>query len=176
MFCSPLRGKIIGLPELLQALAHRRAVGDRVVFTNGCFDLLHSGHVTYLEAACLRGDLLVVGLNSDASVRRLKGPGRPLLTEAERATVLAGLQSVDYVSVFDGDTPLALIEAIRPDVLVKGGDWSLETIVGREVVEAAGGRVTTIPFVAGHSTTDIVERIRNQLRQGKMPGTNVSES
>jgi rfaE bifunctional protein nucleotidyltransferase chain/domain len=134
------------------------------VFTNGCFDLLHPGHVTYLEAARELGDALVVGLNSDASVRRLKGPARPILTEQERATVLSGLRSVDYVVVFDEDTPLALIRRIVPDVLVKGGDWPVEAIVGADVVLAAGGRVSSLPFVEGKSTTGIVERILAGVR------------
>ncbi len=157
-----LSEKTLPLPALLAALEPRRRARERVVFTNGCFDLLHPGHVTYLEAARDLGDLLVVGLNSDASVRRLKGPARPVLPQADRATVLAGLRSVDYVTVFDEDTPLRLIEALLPDVLVKGGDWAVERIVGREAVEAAGGRVATIPFVEGKSTTGIVERVLNR--------------
>ncbi len=155
----PLDEKILGLEALLGQLARRRARGETVVFTNGCFDILHPGHVRYLEAARDLGDLLVVGLNSDASVRRLKGPPRPVCTQEERAVVLAGLRSVDYVVIFDEDTPRALIEAVRPDVLVKGGDWRVEEIVGREAVERAGGRVVTIPVVAGKSTTGILERI-----------------
>ena len=159
MLTPALAEKILGLPKLLEALARRRAQGERVVFTNGCFDLLHPGHVTYLEAARGLGDLLVVGLNSDASVRRLKGPNRPILSQEERAMILAGLRSVDYVAVFEEDTPAELIRAVVPDVLVKGGDWSVESIVGREVVEDAGGRVLSLPFVEGQSTTGIVERI-----------------
>lgn len=155
----PLDDKILDLPRLLDVLEVRRGRGETVVFTNGCFDLLHPGHVVYLEQARDQGDLLVVGLNADAGVRRLKGPSRPILGERERATVLAGLRSVDYVVPFEQDTPLDLIRAVVPDVLVKGGDWPLEAIVGREVVAAAGGRVLAIPFVAGFSTTGIVERI-----------------
>lgn len=154
-----LNRKVLPLSELVTELAPRRADGERVVFTNGCFDLLHPGHVTYLEAARNLGDLLVVGLNSDESVRRLKGPTRPILSQADRSIVLAGLRSVDYVAVFDDDTPLALIEALLPDVLVKGGDWAVDRIVGREAVEAAGGRVAALPFVEGSSTTGIVERV-----------------
>jgi D-beta-D-heptose 7-phosphate kinase/D-beta-D-heptose 1-phosphate adenosyltransferase len=163
-----LHRKILSLPELLAELAPRRRAGERVVFTNGCFDLLHPGHVTYLEAARDLGDLLVVALNSDASVRRLKGPSRPILSQADRATVLAGLRSVDYVVVFEEDTPLALIQALLPDVLVKGGDWAVDRIVGREAVEAAGGRVAALPFVEGRSTTGIVERVLERCgrRQG----------
>lgn len=133
------------------------------MFTNGCFDLLHPGHVTYLEAARDLGDALVVGLNSDASVQRLKGPTRPVLTQDERATVLAGLRSVDYVTIFEEDTPLRLIAALVPEVLVKGGDWPVDAIVGADVVLAAGGEVLSLPFVEGKSTTGIVERV---LRAG----------
>jgi D-glycero-beta-D-manno-heptose 1-phosphate adenylyltransferase len=145
---------------LLAVLAPRRAAGERVVFTNGCFDLLHPGHVRYLGAARALGDVLVLGLNGDASVRRLKGPGRPILTAAERAEVLAGLAAVDHVVVFDEDTPRELIAAIGPDVLVKGADWKLEDIVGRAEVEARGGRVERVSIVPGVSTTELLRRIR----------------
>lgn len=155
----PLAEKILPVPDLVRAVAARRAAGAVVVFTNGCFDLLHPGHVTYLEAARGLGDLLVVGLNADESVRRLKGATRPILPEGDRATILAGLRSVDYVVIFGEDTPLTVIEALVPDVLVKGGDWAVETIVGREVVEAAGGRVLPLGFVPDQSTTGIVERV-----------------
>jgi rfaE bifunctional protein nucleotidyltransferase chain/domain len=155
--------RIVRLADLLRSLSPRRAAGARVAFTNGCFDLLHPGHVTYLEAASRLADVLVVGLNSDASVSRLKGPNRPVLTEKERATVLAGLRSVDYVVVFEEDTPKDLIAALVPDVLVKGGDWPLEEIVGSVTVREAGGRVLTIPYLEGFSTTGIVERV---LRSG----------
>ena len=131
-----------------------------VVFTNGCFDLLHPGHVEYLAQARALGDALVVGLNSDASVRRLNGAGRPLLPEAGRAAMLAGLRSVDAVTLFDEDTPLELIRALLPDVLVKGGDYDLDGIVGRDAVEKAGGDVRVLPFVEGYSTTDILTRLR----------------
>lgn len=137
----------------------RPADGGRLVFTNGCFDIIHPGHVDYLERARSMGACLVVGLNSDASVRRLKGESRPVNDQQSRARVLAALQCVDYVVIFDQDTPLELIRAVRPDVLVKGGDWSVECIVGREIVEAAGGEVLSIPLLAGHSTTATVERI-----------------
>ncbi|GAB4258884.1 D-glycero-beta-D-manno-heptose 1-phosphate adenylyltransferase [Deferrisoma sp.] len=156
---TPIDQKILSAERLVEELAPRRASGETVVFTNGCFDILHPGHVRYLETARALGDCLVVGLNSDASVRRLKGPTRPVCTQEERTTVLAALASVDYVVVFEEDTPLRLIEAVRPDVLVKGGDWAPEAIVGREVVERRGGRVVTIPVVEGKSTTGIVERI-----------------
>jgi D-beta-D-heptose 7-phosphate kinase/D-beta-D-heptose 1-phosphate adenosyltransferase len=146
---------------LLATLAPRRAAGDRIVFTNGCFDLLHPGHVRYLGAARARGDVLVLGLNGDASVRRLKGAGRPILAAPERAEVLAGLAAVDHVIVFDEDTPRELIAAIGPDVLVKGADWALDDIVGRAEVEARGGRVERVDVVPGVSTTELIRRIRS---------------
>ena len=129
-------------------------------FTNGCFDLIHPGHVKYLEDARALGDFLVVGLNSDASVVRLKGPSRPLQDEWARAAVLLGLRSVDAVIRFEDDTPLELIRAVAPDVLIKGGDYTTEGVVGRDLVEARGGRVEIIPFLPGHSSSVIVERIR----------------
>ncbi len=132
----------------------------RLCFTNGCFDLIHPGHVQYLEEARALGDFLVVGLNSDASVARLKGPGRPLQDEAARAAVLLGLRSVDAVVRFDEDTPLELICALQPDVLVKGGDYTPEAVIGREFVEGRGGRLVLIPFLPGHSTSRIEQRIR----------------
>ncbi len=135
----------------------------KLCFTNGCFDLLHPGHVKYLEDARALGDYLVVGLNSDASVARLKGAGRPLQDESARAAVLLGLRSVDAVVRFDEDTPLELIKALQPDILVKGGDYSLDKVVGREAVEANGGRVMIIPFLPGHSTSRIEERVRSGL-------------
>ncbi len=144
-------------------LAHVwRVKGDRIVFTNGCFDLLHPGHVAYLEEAATLGDRLVVGINSDASVRRLgKGADRPLNNEMSRALVVAALRCVDAVVLFEEDTPLELITAIRPDVLAKGGDWKPEQIVGADVVQAHGGSVHSLKFVEGFSTTALVERVRN---------------
>lgn len=130
-----------------------------VVFTNGCFDLLHPGHIRLLEEARTLGDVLVVGLNSDCSLRELKGPGRPLVPEQERAEVLAALEAVDAVTIFDEPTPLQLVAALIPDVLVKGGDWGADEIVGREEVEAAGGRVVRIPLVGGYSTSRIIAKI-----------------
>ena len=132
----------------------------RLVFTNGCFDLLHPGHVTYLHQARLLGDALVVGLNTDASVRRLKGAERPFVDEDARARVLAGLGAVDGVTLFDDDTPAELIAALLPDVLVKGGDYTHDTVVGADAVRAAGGEVRILPFVEGYSTSDLVRRIR----------------
>ena len=146
---------------LERTLAPRRAGGARVVFTNGCFDLLHPGHVRYLAAARALGDVLVVGLNGDASVRRLKGPGRPVLAVEERAEVLAALAVVDHLVVFDDDTPQAVIAALAPDVLVKGADWAPEDIVGREVVLARGGRVERVDVVPGVSTSELIRRIRS---------------
>jgi len=146
----------------VEAVEAARSSGRRIVFTNGCFDLLHPGHVRYLAAARRLGDLLVVGLNADASVRRLKGVPRPILRTAERAEVLAALEAVDHVVVFDEDTPLALIRALRPDVLVKGADWDEDAIVGAIDVRAAGGTVERIAIVPGVSTTEIVRRIREE--------------
>ena len=140
--------------------ASLRASGKTVVFTNGVFDLLHPGHVRYLEVARNLGDALILGLNADASVRRNKGPERPINPEAERAEVLAGLQSVDAVVLFDEDTPDAIVKAVQPDILVKGADWPADQIVGRDTVEARGGRVVLVPIEQGHSTTTIVERVR----------------
>jgi len=137
-----------------------RVAGRTVVFTNGVYDLLHPGHVRYLQHARALGDLLIVGLNSDESVRRYKGPGRPLTPEHERAEILGALECVDAVVVFPEDTPADIVRAIQPDVLVKGADWPADQIVGRETVEARGGRVVLIPVEAGYSTSAIVERIR----------------
>jgi D-beta-D-heptose 7-phosphate kinase/D-beta-D-heptose 1-phosphate adenosyltransferase len=153
---------IEGLLTREEAAARReqaRAAGTVVVFTNGCFDLLHAGHVRYLAAARSLGDLLIVGLNDDDSVRRLKGKERPLVPLEERAELLLGLESVELVVPFAEDTPAELVQALLPDILAKGADWAPDRIVGREAVEAAGGRVELIPLVAGTSTSDIVRRI-----------------
>jgi len=147
------------------ALVHQvRSAGGRVVFTNGVFDLLHPGHVRYLQHARTLGDVLIVGVNSDESVRRYKGPGRPVTPESERAEILSALSVVDRVVIFGEDTPLEVITALQPDVLVKGADWGSDAIVGREVVEARGGSVVRMPVEAGHSTTTIIEKIRNAGR------------
>jgi rfaE bifunctional protein nucleotidyltransferase chain/domain len=138
----------------------RHTVRGALVFTNGVFDLLHPGHVDVLDRARREGSALVVGVNSDASVKRLKGPERPIRTSAERAIVLAGLEAVDAVVVFDQDTPFHLVQVIAPDVIVKGGDYSPETIVGADLVTARGGRVVVIPLVEGHSTTSTIEKLR----------------
>ncbi len=147
--------------ELIDAVSSDRRSGKRIVFTNGCFDLLHVGHVRYLQAARTLGDRLIVGVNTDHSVRSLsKGPDRPIVPEAQRTEVLAALACVDYVTLFDEPTPLALIAEVQPDVLVKGGDWKPEQIVGRELVEARGGRVIAIPLTPDTSTTGLINKIR----------------
>ncbi len=162
-------GRIKTLAEMLQERAELRARGMKLVFTNGCFDLLHVGHVRYLNQARALGDALVVAVNSDRSVRENKGQGRPLVPEAERAEVLSALACVDYVTIFDEATPQAVIDAIVPDVLVKGADWGLSEIVGRETVEKAGGLVCNITLVPGRSTSSIVSRVlerADSLREG----------
>lgn len=152
-------GQILGKELLLKERQRLKQEGRRVVFTNGCFDLMHPGHVRYLQQARQLGDALIVALNSDASVRKLKGESRPILKERERAEVMAALVCVDYVTIFSQETPRQLIAELLPDVLVKGGDWSLDTIVGREEVEAAGGSVQSLSFIEGVSTSEIIERI-----------------
>lgn len=152
--------KIKTLDEIQAIVRGLQARGGRVAFTNGCFDLLHRGHVRYLAAARGLADLLVVGVNGDASVRSLKGPDRPILPAAERAEILAGLAAVDYVLVFDEPDPGRVIAALLPDLLVKGGDWPPEQIVGREAVESRGGRVLSLPYVDGTSTSAVIRRIR----------------
>jgi rfaE bifunctional protein nucleotidyltransferase chain/domain len=149
------------LQALLRERAEWKAASLRVVFTNGCFDLLHPGHVALLERARAEGDRLVVGLNSDASVRALKGPQRPVLPEGERAETLLALEPVDRVVIYDEPTPLELIQALRPDVLVKGADWAREAIVGRDVVEADGGRVVRVELLPGRSSSALLERIKS---------------
>lgn len=152
------RDKVLAENTLVERLARPRS--SQLVFTNGVFDILHRGHVEYLFAARLLGDELVVAVNTDASVRRLKGPQRPINPDEDRAMVLAGLGCVDYVTFFADDTPLRLVSALLPDVLVKGGDYTRDTIVGRAEVENAGGRVVVIPFVQGRSTTQTVNKIK----------------
>jgi len=152
--------RVVGIAELTEALQRDRAAGRVIVFTNGCFDILHAGHVRYLDAAHSEGDVLVVGLNSDASVTRIKGAGRPVNSQADRAEMLASLASVDYVVPFEEDTPADLVRAVQPDVLVKGEDYRDKVVVGSDVVEARGGRVVLVPLLAGRSTTQLVERIR----------------
>jgi len=154
-----LKEKIKDKQILRGILDGLRAKGKRIVFTNGCFDILHVGHIRYLEKAKSLGDILVIGVNSDRSVRGLKGPDRPILPEEERAEILSGLWCVDYVTVFDELTPLELISFLQPHVLVKGGDWTKETTVGRELVEKSGGEVVILPFVEGSSTSNLIETI-----------------
>lgn len=153
---------IVSRELLARICAELQQQGGTVVFTNGCFDILHAGHTTYLNRAKSLGEVLVVGVNSDDSVRRLKGPSRPVNTQDDRAVVLSALRSVDYVCVFHEDTPLELITAIQPDVLVKGGDYSIDTIVGADVVLGRGGKVLSLPFVEGKSTTSVIERMKEQ--------------
>lgn len=152
--------KILSQDELLGLRQSLRATGKTLVFTNGVFDLLHVGHVRYLAAARALGDALVVAVNSDRTVRELKGDGRPVINEGERAEILAALRQVDYVTIFDEVSPRSLIARLLPDVLVKGGDYGLDEIHGREEVEAAGGTVISLPFVEGLSTSNIIERMR----------------
>jgi D-beta-D-heptose 7-phosphate kinase/D-beta-D-heptose 1-phosphate adenosyltransferase len=156
-----LLDSIFTLEQAILRFGREKRNGRRVVFTNGCFDLLHPGHIRSLEHARSLGDALIVGLNSDASVRQLKGEGRPVIPERERAEILAALECVDGVLIFDDLTPQRVIAALLPDVLVKGGDWPGDKIVGREEVEAAGGRVVSAPVVAGYSTTEILKKIRD---------------
>ena len=151
---------IIPREYIREACETVRADGGTVVFTNGCFDILHAGHVRYLTAAAAMGDFLVIGLNSDASVRRLKGEGRPVVPEADRAEVLDALRAVDIVTIFDEPTAEELVRLVRPDVYAKGGDYSLDTLPEAKIVRAAGGRVEFIPFVEGRSTTGVIERIK----------------
>ena len=158
-----MSGKVISTEELRTERERLREKGRRLVFTNGCFDVLHVGHVRYLTRARSLGDVLVVAINSDRAVRELKGAGRPIINEAERAEMLASLRAVDYVTVFDDLSPRSLIASLLPDVLVKGGDYALSEIHGREEVEATGGRVVSLPFIEGASTTGIIERIKRTV-------------
>lgn len=158
---EPLHPAVLSLDDIILRFGRPKRNGQRVVFTNGCFDLLHPGHIHSLESARSLGDALIVGINSDASIRQLKGPGRPVLPELERAEILASLESVDAVLIFDEPTPQRVIASLLPDVLVKGGDWADDKIVGREEVEAAGGKVVRAEIVQGYSTTDILKKIRS---------------
>jgi len=155
-----VKEKILTTEQLLMERVRVRSDGKKLVFTNGVFDILHVGHVRYLEQARALGDALVVAINSDASVRQLKGEGRPLMNQDARAEILAALRAVDYVTIFDDVSPRTLIAALLPDVLVKGGDYALDQIHGREEVEAAGGRVVSLPFVKGASSSGIIERMK----------------
>lgn len=152
--------KIYTLPALVQKIAQERVLGRKISFTNGCFDILHRGHIASLSEAAAEADLLIVGVNSDASTKKLKGPDRPVNDEQSRAFILASLLIVDAVIIFDEDTPLELIKALRPDVIVKGGDYTIERIVGAEEVLAYGGKVIINPIVPGFSTTGLIDKIR----------------
>ena len=152
---------MLSIPEAVTFVESQRQVGRRIVFTNGVFDLLHPGHVRYLQAARREGDVLIVGLNSDRSVRANKGPSRPIMPEHERAEVLEALACVDAVVVFDDQTPADIIERLQPDVLVKGADWAEDAIVGRDTVEARGGRVVRMPIESGWSSSAIIERAKS---------------
>ena len=154
------KDRVLSRSRAVELVAELRHSEKTVVFTNGVFDLLHPGHIRYLETARSLGDALIVGVNADASVRRNKGPSRPVTPERERAEVLAALASVDAVVIFPEDTPAEIVRALQPDILVKGADWAADQIVGRDTVEARGGRVVLVPVEAGHSTTTIVERVR----------------
>jgi rfaE bifunctional protein nucleotidyltransferase chain/domain len=159
--------KILARRELLERLRALKAAGQKVVFTNGVFDILHAGHVRYLEEASRLGDVLVVAVNADRSARRLaKGPAQPFNGEGDRALVVAALRSVDFVTIFDEDTPYELIKALLPDVLVKGGDWPRDEIVGADVVTEAGGEVRSLPYVEGYSATSLIERIADARHRG----------
>jgi D-beta-D-heptose 7-phosphate kinase/D-beta-D-heptose 1-phosphate adenosyltransferase len=160
-----MKDKIKTREELSRIIGEMKKKGKKIIFTNGCFDLLHIGHVRYLEEARALGDLLVVGVNSDSSVRGLKGPNRPILPQGERAEVLSGLGCVDYVTIFDEPTPLNLISSLLPDVLVKGGDWTKEATVGWETVERTGGEVVILPFVEGSSTSHLIETILKRFQK-----------
>lgn len=154
-----LRIKVKNLSELSRITAGLKAKGKRIVFTNGCFDILHYGHVKYLQDAKAKGDILIVGINRDCSIKKIKGPKRPIVNERDRANIIAALESVDYVVLFSEDTPLKLIKKLKPDVLVKGADWNISAIAGREIVQSYGGKVCTIKLAKGRSTTRLIKRI-----------------
>jgi D-beta-D-heptose 7-phosphate kinase/D-beta-D-heptose 1-phosphate adenosyltransferase len=154
--------KIVTENQLKHLLAVWRFKDDVIVFTNGCFDLLHPGHISYLEKARTLGDRLIVGLNSDESVKRLKGSGRPVNNQQDRARLLAALQCVDAVVVFEEDAPARLIEEVKPDILVKGGDYSLDQVVGASYVQSYGGRVEILPYVSGYSSSNILEKLKHR--------------
>jgi D-beta-D-heptose 7-phosphate kinase/D-beta-D-heptose 1-phosphate adenosyltransferase len=159
-----MHNKIKTVLELRPLLGILQATGKKIVFTNGCFDLIHTGHTRYLAKAKSFGDLLIVAVNSDSSVRMIKGEKRPINTQAERAEILAALESVDFVTIFDEPDPHKIISDLQPDVLVKGGDWPIEKIIGRDIVEARGGKVVNVPYVEGASTTGIIEKILKLCR------------
>ena len=157
--------KVLALEDLPARVSELRQRGRKIVFTNGCFDILHPGHLSYLQKARALGDVLIVGINSDRSVKELKGNLRPIFDQQERCQLLAGLESVSFITIFDESTPRDLIKVILPNVLVKGGDWRLEQIVGREEVEASGGRVVSVPYEEGYSSSAIIQRILKRYRE-----------
>jgi D-beta-D-heptose 7-phosphate kinase/D-beta-D-heptose 1-phosphate adenosyltransferase len=158
-------GEVVVRTDFLKIRERLKREGKKVVFTNGVFDIVHRGHVEYLTKAKALGEVLLVGMNTDDSVRRLKGPQRPIVSQDDRAFVLAALRVVDYVCLFDEDTPYNLVKAVVPDVLVKGSDWAIDSIVGKDIVEAAGGKVQTIDYVPNRSTTNIIQKIANSGAQ-----------
>ena len=163
-----MRDNIKDLHELEEAVGFLKKKGKTIVFTNGCYDLIHIGHLKCFEEGKKLGDVLIVALNSDRSIRSIKGPPRPIIPEGERAEIVSSLEYVDYVTIFDQDDPLDVITSIKPDILVKGGDWNLDTIVGREVVESYGGKVFALPLVKGVSTTQIIKTIASQYSNKKV--------
>jgi D-beta-D-heptose 7-phosphate kinase/D-beta-D-heptose 1-phosphate adenosyltransferase len=167
LLSPPIENKVLDRDLLAEHLRWWRMRQKRIVFTNGCFDLLHVGHLHILNQAAAQGDVLIVGLNTDSSISRLKGPGRPLITEHERASLLAAFDCVDAVVLFDEDTPVNLIRTIKPDVLVKGSDYRIDQVVGREVVEAAGGKVVLVDFLPNKSSTLLMERIKGAPGDGR---------
>ena len=154
-----MKSKVKSQKKLIEALSVLRNRGKKIVFTNGCFDILHAGHVDYLSKARRLGDILIVGLNSDSSVKKIKGKSRPVNKESDRAKVLSSLYFVDYITLFNETTPENLIKKVKPDILVKGGDWKVEDIVGGSFVRSCGGKIKSIPFLKGYSTTSVIERI-----------------
>jgi D-beta-D-heptose 7-phosphate kinase/D-beta-D-heptose 1-phosphate adenosyltransferase len=159
-----MANKIKTQTELISILEDLRQQGKKIVFTNGCFDLLHVGHIRYLKEAKGYGDILIVAVNSDSSVKSIKGDKRPIVSQSERAEVLAALEMIDYVTMFDEGTPCNVIKKLQPDVLIKGGDWTVEKIVGKDIVEKIGGKVLSIPFHKGASTTGIIERVLERYK------------
>lgn len=154
-----LEAKILNEKDLIRKISDINKKNQKIVFTNGCFDILHKGHVAYLHAASKLGDILIIGLNTDNSVKRLKGPDRPLKDEETRALILSAMQFIDYIVLFDEDTPYNLINIVKPDILVKGGDYKIEDIVGYDIVTQKGGKIMTIDFVEGHSSTKIINKM-----------------
>lgn len=157
-----MKSKITSLKALTEIRQSLKQQGKKVAFTNGCFDILHRGHVTYLQKARSFGDVLILGLNKDASIKRLKGPDRPINNERDRAIVVSALACIDYVVLFGDDTPLRLITALKPDVLVKGSDWAVDEIVGKDVLDTYGGIVRRVKLVQGRSTTNVIDKIKNE--------------